>query len=202
MEDDDDDMVEERRICPGCIGEPFLKQKIAESAAAGYPCSYCSNSDSTISMDELADWIEEALDRHFHRTSDEPSVMDYFAAKEGRWSRPGYPVTDVITDIARLDEDPSCDIRTILDERYPDPIDCSNESPYDKDARYEEVAADDVELQSEWDDFEKILKTENRFFSKRAQAILESIFRRAKDSTAQACTHAPLRSCGLPPFRG
>jgi hypothetical protein len=185
MRDDADEAVSERRICPECIGEPFLKQKIAEEAATERPCSYCGRSGPTVSVGDLADGIEGAIERHFHRTSDEPGLADSLLGTEGSWVRPGYPVANVIADMAGLDEGPSRDVQVILNGRHPDAIDCSNEPPYGADARYEEASADDVGWQAEWNDFETALKTENRFFNKRAEATLESIF---KDlATLQTC---------------
>jgi hypothetical protein len=159
------------------MGEKVLKESADTAAIEGATCSYCAKAARTISIGDLAGRIEEAIERHFYRTSNEPEGIEYLAAKEGLWERPGERVVDVIADIAEIDEDPSRDVLLILQEKNPDSIDCSNEPPFDDEAQYAEVPPDDVDLQAEWDDFERTLKTENRFFSKDAQATLESIFR-------------------------
>ena len=40
------------------------------------------------SIDDLAGWVSEAIERHYYGTSSEPEGINYLAAKEGFWERP------------------------------------------------------------------------------------------------------------------
>jgi RES domain/HEPN/RES N-terminal domain 1 len=175
---DDSDEASERRICIGCVREDVLRKQVVEVADEDTTCSYCGRLGQTISIDDLADFIEEAIERHFYRTSTEPEGIEIFVAKEGLWERKGQAIGELISDVAGIGDDAAQDVRSNLEERNEnfDHDATGEENPFDEDAQYDEKPPDDEELQAEWDSFEKTLKTENRFFSETAQATLTSIF--------------------------
>lgn len=175
-----DDDIAERRICIGCIGEKYLAARLTEGADEQTECDYCGRVGDTAPIDDLADWVSEAIERHYYRTSSEPEGIDYLAAKEGLWERPGEPVADLIAELAHIDNSPAQDVRAVLEERNEnyDHDAAGEENPYDEEAQYKERPASDEALQAEWNRFEHALKTENRFFSQTARATLDSIFGR------------------------
>jgi hypothetical protein len=176
-----EDGVGANRICADCVGEPYLKAVIVARAETA-TCSYCENEGPTEAIEDLADRVELAFESHYRRTSTEPDGLEYMLSKDPessyRWERHGEPVVDVIAEAAGIELEPAEDIRTILDERTSshDPDDAWEEPPFDSEAQYEPARLSDVELQMEWDDFEKSLKTEARYFSRSAEKILASTF--------------------------
>lgn len=173
-----DDDISARRICIECIGEKYLAGQLAEVAEEQSECDYCGHDGDTVTIDDLADRISDALDRHYYRTSSEPEGIDLLAAKEGLWERPGEPVASLIAELAQIDDSPAEDIRVVLEERNGN-FDTDapwEENPFDDEAQYEEKPVSDDAYQAEWNRFEHALKTENRFFSRTAKATLDSIF--------------------------
>ncbi|NOJ81606.1 RES family NAD+ phosphorylase [Myxococcus xanthus] len=176
-----DDSVGTKRICADCIGEPYLKAAI-EARAEIATCSYCEDEGPTEAIDDLANRVELAFESHFRRTSTEPDGFEYMMLKDREssyeWNRHGVPVVDVIAEAAEIEEEPAEDVRAILDERTSshDPDEGWEEPPFDSEAHYEPARLSDAELQIEWDDFERSLKTEARYFSRSAEKILAATF--------------------------
>ncbi|MBW0007149.1 MAG: RES family NAD+ phosphorylase [Sphingomonas sp.] len=131
-------------------------------------------------MEELADWLEAAFERHFQRTPTEPSGYEYALIKEGDldWERRGDPTAFVIAGTARVDEAIAEDIQSVLEDRHYDFDEAAmgEESEYAADAYYAEAPSNDVEFQASWREFEKGLKARARYFSHQADATLGMIF--------------------------
>jgi hypothetical protein len=181
-DDDEEDLeaseVEEFRICSGCIGEEFLKAQV-ERDGDTKECSYCGKTGKSFSIGQLADYVDTAFDQHYYQTSTEPTGIEYSILKEGGdWDRHGEPVTYVIADAAQIDEKPAEHVRKVLEEQHFDFDDAAmgEESKFDKEAHYEDSSVEDYELQSEWSNFQKSLKTESRFFNSVGEATLGSVF--------------------------
>jgi len=173
---DDDEGLEEKRICVECVREEYLQAEIAEQGEDA-ECSYCDHDAKTITIDQLADRIATALEQHYEQTSLEPEGVDWELAKEGLWVRPGENVVYVIAGMAEIDDDPAEDVRALLEERettHDDPT--SEEGPYDLEAQYDEKPVHDYELQMQWNYFQTSLQTESRLFNREAYATLDSIF--------------------------
>jgi hypothetical protein len=90
------------------------------------------------------------------------------------WYRTGDHVVDVIVDAAEIEQHPAEDIRIVLHERTFDweADQLGEEAAFGSEAHYEPARPSDAELQTEWASFERILKTEARYFSRPAEAIL------------------------------
>jgi hypothetical protein len=166
-------------ICFKCVAEEFLSNLIRKTGKRNR-CSYCRGTRRSFSIEEMADVVEGTLDEHFHRTSTEPSSMEYTAAREGLrdWYRHGDPVADVIGEMAQIDAELAEDIRSVLYNRHFD-IDeerMGEENPFCDEAHYEERGVGDGDLKFAWEEFERRLKTEARYFSGTAQATLKAIF--------------------------
>jgi len=176
-----DDTVEKKRICADCVGERYLKASIQTQGETA-SCSYCGNEGPTDTIDRMADRVQAAFEDHFRLTPDQPSAFEYTMQKDPEstydWYRTGEPVVDVIAAAAEIDQEPAEDIRSVLHERTFDwEVDqLGEESPFDSESHYEHAHPSDAELQDEWASFERSLKTEARYFSRSAEAILAAAF--------------------------
>jgi hypothetical protein len=167
------------RLCFECVGEPFLRFEIKQDGAESI-CSYCGVKRKSLSLDEVADKVERVFTDHFYKTATEPSGMEYMAAKEGEkdWERPGQPVIELIEELARIELEPAQDLQEILEDRHSDfeLAKTGEEQEYDADSQYAMLDVDTIGTHAEWTRFEKVLKTEERYFSKTAEETLSRIF--------------------------
>ena len=181
MTDNDDDGPGAQRLCATCIGEPFLKKIVRQEGRVAL-CCFCSRGkDRTFSLKQVADRIEAAFADHYIRTSDQPDELESLAQRHGGrdWYRHGEPVNEAIQMAALIDEPPATVIAEILAERYDTfvPGDPEEEQEFDSESYYErlEVTEDD-HFHDDWARFERSLKSETRFFSRTAEAVLSDIF--------------------------
>lgn len=170
---------EDRHLCFECVGEAFLSAEIQKNGRDDV-CFYCEREGKTLSIGEIADRIERAVDQHFYHTPTEPSALEYAMIKEGDydWERKGEPLVDIIQEYAHIEPEPAGDIRSVLEARHYDreSIEMGEEGPFDEDAHYAEADVDDAESQAGWLHFEESLKTEARYFSRTAEWTLKDIF--------------------------
>jgi hypothetical protein len=106
--------------------------------------------------------------------------MEYTMMSEGDydWERRGDPITQVIEECAEIELEPAEDIQKVLEKRHHhfDPDNMGEEEPFDDDAHYASADVDVAESQASWFQFEKVLKTQARYFSRIAESTLTSIF--------------------------
>ena len=188
------DKLKRKRICDGCVDEPYLKGLI-QTTGKQRKCAYCKVSGPTVTVGDLAERVDGAFDRHFRRTSTEPDGYQWMAMKDPEstydWERDGEPVIWAIVNAAVISEKAATDVQEILSDEYSSaPSDYTGEEePYDSDSHYEERKVDDDTWQDEWRGFERSLKTESRYFSQTGLAHLKSVFAgldALKTSTGQA----------------
>jgi hypothetical protein len=129
-----------------------LREEVRAEGRHGM-CSYCRATDIGIRLSDLGDRIHEVLEAQFHLTPSEPDGVDYiFAKEEGYWNRPGDPVTQVIADIAGLDEEIAENIREYLSNQHGYfAVKDGEEDLYGDDAQYEEDGPDDLHFQDTWE---------------------------------------------------
>lgn len=161
---DDADKLSNRRLCAGCVGEAYLRDEIQRDGEEGV-CSYCNQTGKTFPLEYLADRIEAAFERHFHRV---PHDFD----------EDSDDIVDAISLAAQIPYEPAEEIRQILEERNFDPEQdwFGYTAPFARGTKYTDKGADDYELRLRWSAFEKSLKTEARFFSRSAQKTLDEVF--------------------------
>lgn len=164
------------QICASCVQDPYLKHEIS-SEGANRECTFCFASGATFLVEEIADRVEAMLEQHFRRTSTEPDDFQYAMMKEGDlvWEREGTPLLQVIESSAGLTQEAAQAVLAELHTRD-DYSEFGEETPFDVEAHYEEKEAEDTDLQAQWQEMERGLKNEARFFSQPAAAILEAIF--------------------------
>ena len=164
--------------CYGCIGDAVLA-KAVRAEGTRVACSYCDGVSEALPLDELAERIHEVLQAHFKLTSSQPMDHEYALAKEGLWERPGYPVEDVIADIAGVSNEVAADVRELLSYCYGlsyHALKDGEEQPYTSDACYEERGADDWDFRETWEWFRYEIRSRVRFFSTYAEETLTHIF--------------------------
>lgn len=177
----DIDVLKKKRICDACVGESYLKGLIRTSGQTR-KCSYCKKRGPTIAIDELAEHLEGAFERHYRRTSTEPDSYQRAVMNDPEstydWERDGEPVIWAIVNAAEIPVEAATDVQEILSDKHacvPSEY-VGEEEEFDSDAYYEERSVDDDTWQSEWRDFERSLKTESRYFSQTGLAHLKSVF--------------------------
>ena len=167
------------RLCFECVGEPFLRFEIKQDGVES-TCSYCGLKGKSLSLDEVADKVDRVFTDHYFKTATEPSGVEYIMAKEGEkdWERLGEPVIELIEELAGIEPEPAQDLQEILEDRHSDfeLAKMGEEQDYDADSQYAMQDVDPVGTHAEWTRFEKILKTEERYFSKTAEETLSRIF--------------------------
>jgi hypothetical protein len=125
----------------------------------------------------MSDIIEEAFEQHYVRTSDQPSSLEYLLVVDKEsdyyWEREGEPVVDAIMNAAEIPEAAAHDIQKILEDRHADieSAKMGEETEFDSDSYYEEKGVDVSYWQEEWQNFERSLRTEARFFSQTASHL-------------------------------
>lgn len=152
------------RICSTCVGEYFLSS-IIDKIGTNCVCDYCNDKKNTISLEELANKVSRAMDQHYEQTFE-----DYFGNIDGDY------VDSVIETLAEVDQTIAVEVRKILKAKYWDRSldDTVDQRPFDDNSYYREKSIDDSKYNSEWEHFERSLKTQNRFFGQ--IEILEKIF--------------------------
>ena len=159
-------------VCHGCIGDPFLAEDV-RTEGTRVACSYCDIVGEALLLDDLAQSIHEVLQAHFELTPSQPTGHEYALAKEGLWERPGFPVADVITDIAGVREEIATDVMGLLSECYGyQAVKDGEDDPYGSDALYEERGTDDLA----WKTFCDQIRFYGRFFNTYAEDELRHIF--------------------------
>lgn len=166
-----------RFVCHNCIGDQFLSNEVSENGTREL-CAYCDETHQAFPLERLADRIHTALQEHYELTPTDPEDWyDHFLASEGRWEREGYPVSGVISGLANVSEGIAEDVTEVLSNLQGEWVDKVGwDSPYENDDLYEERAPDDQKFRDMWDEFSNEVQSHSRFFSPRAEELLDAIF--------------------------
>lgn len=182
MADADEDEPAGKRICHACIGEAYLAAEVNASGEEA-ECDYCGETAPSISIEGLAERVEEAFGGHYTRTATEPDSWQerLMADQESNysWEREGSPVHEAIQDAAGIDEEPASDVLEILEDKhatYYDKDNLGEEAEFNSEAHYERSHPDALGLYMGWHEFEQSLKTRARFFSRAGEELLARIF--------------------------
>lgn len=168
-------------ICADCIGDDFLSQRIMEEGEK-QQCSYCENKLQTWSLPVVAGIVAEAFNDHYIRTPDEPDSMQQMMLADNEfnydWYRDGDPTVYAIMGALDCSENLANSIQEYLEWKYADKesLEMGEECEFASEAHYMEKSPYDGEWHEEWNDFERILKQEARFFNPTAQKLLLSVF--------------------------
>lgn len=178
---DEDNEIAAKRLCADCVREDYLRAKV-KTHGKRRKCSYCGTTGRTFSVEEIADCVEQAFEQHYTRTPDQPNAWQEMMLRDKEsdydWEREGEPVVDAIMNAAEIPEAAAADIQSVLDDRHgsTDHSDYAEETEFSSETYYEQKAADSSAWMLEWEQFERSLKTEARFFSRAAARLLKSVF--------------------------
>jgi hypothetical protein len=174
--------LETLRICSNCIQEKYLKDQVSRTNIVA-ECAYCKEHNPTISLGDLADLLETAIDTHYwfcHRG--EVSEWDVETMSEGTerfgWDTPMLHVEDLIASVARIKPAPAEQVRKVLNIRYcgSDPGPGHDKIAFERGSEYYRRAPKSDEFSALWNSFEHSLKTETRHFNHAAEDKLRTIF--------------------------
>lgn len=169
-------------ICARCVGEIFLNREIARTGTV-HACSYCETTGPAIAAEDLADWVEGAFETHYVRTSSEPDSLQRMMMSDREstydFERDGDPVLWAVAGAAEVSEAIAEALLEILGDRHSDfdSAAMGEECEFEGDSYYARRGPNDIELQLEWKELERSLKSETRFFNKAAEAQLKRVFR-------------------------
>ncbi|CUJ30121.1 RES domain-containing protein [Cognatishimia activa] len=178
---EEDEALRGKMICFECIGESYMSAVVEEEGEVD-ECSYCEEEQATITMEEFCDHIDGAFEQHYSRTSQEPNSYEYAMLRDREisydWYRDGDKSVDIIADAAQISEAIAQDAQAILDYRHSDreSAEMGLETEFSDDAHYEEIMPRDWKWQEQWDEFERLIKKEARFFSRTAASHLGELF--------------------------
>lgn len=182
MADTEEDGPAGKGICYTCIGEAYLSAEVCKFDQEG-ECDYCGVIASSISIDDLAERVEDAFADHYTRTATDPDFWQerLMADRELNysWLRDGWPVYEAIQDAAGLGEEPAADVLEILEEKHAlshDKDNLGEESEFSSGSHYERRHSDGIGLHMGWHEFEQSLKTRARFFSSTGEDLLNRVF--------------------------
>lgn len=181
LHSDDIDELNSKRICFECVGDEYLSKEVEQSGQVD-ECSYCSQTEKSYTIEELAECIETAFDDHYYRTSDQPDLWQQMQLDDREsnyiWYRDGVPVIDAFESAAGIPGEAAADVQTVLDNKHCDmeSAQMGEETEFSPDSYYDEKGASDRAWHEEWRAFERSLKKEARFFSQFAASHLASVF--------------------------
>ena len=145
-------------------------------------CSECSEELNTLLLSEIATIVDQWFHAHFQRTASEPNGFEYMMLKDKElgydWYREGEAPNDLIAFELSVNEDIADNLHLILADQYSD-YDAAiigEETEYGDEVLYEEKAVSDSGLYWEWQQFERTVLNEARFFSEGAKEFLDGIF--------------------------
>ena len=95
----------------------------------------------------------------------------------GDWERRGDPLSWVVAEIAKVDEEPANDITSLLSEQSNyRPWEDDREDPYGQEAMYEEREPFDLGFRLIWNEFRREILSRSRFFNTDSERMLSDIF--------------------------
>jgi hypothetical protein len=160
----ENDEVDSYRICRSCLTDVYIHHHI-EATGEELQCKYCSKVTKTISLEELASRIEDAVEQHYYLVCDE--------------SDDGYPVIDLLVKLLGVSEEIAGDLRSVLEDRNWTQDDALEGSPmpFDEDSYYDDLPLEIGDTYHNWSEFEYSLREEARLFNNSAVIMLDNVFR-------------------------
>lgn len=166
----------EKYICYDCVGENYLKSIIKKNGLVA-KCSYCENDEiEAIWFSDFVDRIRIAFEQHYDQSWE--NDLYPWSSYNDSWEPEGDLVINVIMDSAGIEENIATDVQEELaDTHYDhDSAEMGEIREFDARSYYHIKKADDLDWQIQWADFEHILKTSARFFNKKNEELLKSVF--------------------------
>lgn len=161
-------------ICPGCVGEPYLRRLIEEAATSENLCGYCEESQQSADLWMVANLCDEVIDTFFEESSHTMAVVHFGRTPAGQ---------DLHETISQLTQAPQDAIEVIVEYLGNLWFDAdSGESRYDDDDPWFVRKPSMAEpLGNAWREMEESLHSDVRFFNPKATLLLDKIFREIAD---------------------
>jgi len=173
--------IKNQPICFNCVGDEYVSASI-ETDGKNRTCSECSEELNTLLLSEIATIVDRGFQEHFQRTASEPNGLEYMMIKDKElgydWYREGEAANDLIAYELSVSQEIADNLHIILADQYSD-FDAAmigEETEYGDEVLYEEKAVSDNGLYWEWQQFERTVLNEARFFSEGAKEFLDGIF--------------------------
>ena len=98
-----DDETDQKCVCFACTGEAYLSDLI-HTAGTEQTCSYCGETQEAVGIEQLADHIEGAFNRHYQQTSTEPNDYEFILQRDREssyeWERhPALVTPGIVRDV-------------------------------------------------------------------------------------------------------
>lgn len=156
-------------ICPGCVGEPYLRRLIEEAATSENLCGYCEESQQSADLWMVANLCDEVIDTFFEESSHTMAVVHFGRTPAGQ---------DLHETISQLTQAPQDAIEVIVEYLGNLWFDAdSGESRYgDDDPWFVRKPSMAEPLGNAWREMEESLHSDVRFFNPKATLLLDKIF--------------------------
>ncbi len=162
-----------RRLCSDCVFDVALQQRIVQEGTRA-TCSYCGENGHTLSINEIADFVKDLLQQFYEWVESAHTEEDAVLR-----TPQGQPVNQVIDSLVDARVSVAEEIRKLLadlDAADPDKWNLAL-GLFNPGARYaRRQTLETYELEMSWLGFERNLKTQTRYFNRRADDLLRSIF--------------------------
>lgn len=185
-----DENIGHKHVCFRCIGDKFLKEEIRIKGKSK-KCAYCTNKAKGYRLIDVALRVETAFETFYIRTANEMDGFEYAMHKDPEinydWERKGDPVVDTIAEALQSEPEIAEDVQQVLDDKNgnSNPSDPDEETEFRKDSYYTSNETSDKWWHDQWEQFEKSLKTQNRFFNSVGGDLLKMTFRGIQEMSAR-----------------
>jgi len=110
----DENQAEPKHVCFACVGDSYLSNDIKKNGKSKL-CSYCGKKRRGITIDDLADHVEGAFERHYMRTSPYPDDYEFMMMRDREsdyeFERHGEEVNWAIANAVEVDEAIATDVQ-------------------------------------------------------------------------------------------
>ena len=170
-----------RSVSLPCIGEKFLSSDIKKLETV-VACSYCKKGNVIgCTLCTFANRVDTAFEQHYVRVSEhvpDDWPLEWIKRLGPEWEPPGNRVVEAIAQAAKIKIKIARDVRVLLEERHysRSAEEIGETTDFNRGSYYAVNDVNDAEWHKKWDQFEQILKTQTRFFSKKAAQHLNDVF--------------------------
>ncbi|WP_034822942.1 RES domain-containing protein [Enterobacter cancerogenus] len=159
-------MGEEKYICHGCVGDPYISNEIKKNGSTEERCSYCQSRKKTVPLSELVEPMDKVF-RKFYRARFDADLYPGYSL--------GNTAEDIIAEDLGVGGDIQEDIHVALQEEYNDYYG-EVEDAYNESYVYKRTDFTSGLLDEKWDEVKSSLQSEARFFNNHVKSFFDKIF--------------------------
>ncbi len=175
------DAIESQLVCSSCVGEKHLQHEM-EITGADATCHYCGEPGKCWTVEQLTDRVDKAFEQHYEQTAANPEGVEATMANDPEssyeWERSGQQSADAIAEAAGVSEEIAEDVREVLSDRHFDrsSAEVGDEQAFDADTHYAKKEITGAPYQEDWNQFERTVREESRYFAPVVRSTLDRIF--------------------------